>query len=219
MNWPLSVKTASKLQKMLEDWDTGEVDITAMLRQINDEHETWLMRRKVHPLVNDRIEDILAEDENDTGFHWRLDCLNRSMRPLRGGDFGIVAARVDSGKSTALASELTFMAPQVDVLYPGQNRTIIVFNNEGPGKRLKHRCYNAALQMNTTGLVELSQNGTIFEKYVEALGGRNVIKVLNVHDYTMPELEDIVKDLNPAIVVIDMLDNVTLGKAAGNGGD
>jgi replicative DNA helicase len=213
-----SVRTASRLQQALEEWDGGEGDLTSALRQINDDHETWLMKRKQHPLVKDRIEDILHEDAEDIGFHWRLTCLNESMRPLRSGDFGIVAARVDTGKSSWFASELSFMAPQVDQLYPGEDRTIIVFNNEGPGKRLKHRLYNAALEANTKQLVQYSKEGTIYERFVKAQGGRDVFKILNVHDYTMAELEDIVKDLNPAIVVIDMLDNVQADRQATNGG-
>ncbi|CDK30088.1 putative replicative DNA helicase [Burkholderia phage AMP1] len=176
------------------------------------------MRRKKHPKVRDRIEDILEEDENDTGFHWRLNCLNGSMRPLRAGDFGIIGARVDTGKSSFIASELTFMAPQVDQLYPDRERTIVWFNNEGPGKRIKHRLYNAALEESTKELIKRKQAGTIYDDYVQALGGRDLIYVFDVHDYTMSELEDIVKELDPAIVIIDMLDNVQADGQALNGG-
>ncbi|AQT27795.1 AAA family ATPase [Ralstonia phage RS-PI-1] len=214
----VSVRTAAKLQSLLDDFDGGEADMSAALRVINDEHEAFFLRRKKHPKVRDRIEDILEEDENDTGFHFRLNCLNESMRPLRGGDFGIVAARVDTGKSSFFASELTFFAPQVDILYPGRERTIVVFNNEGPGKRLKHRLYNAALRKTTKELIALKQSGTIYDSYVEAVGGRDVIYVFDVHDYTMSELEDIVKELDPAGIVIDMLDNVQADGTATNGG-
>lgn len=214
----VSVRTAVKLQQLLEDFDDGEADLSAALRVINDEHEAFFMHRKKQPKVRDRIEDILEEDENDTGFQWRLNCLNRSMRPLRAGDFGIIGARVDTGKSSFIASELTFMAPQVDQLYPDRERTIVWFNNEGPGKRIKHRLYNAALQDSTKELIERKKKGTIYYDYVQALGGRDLIYVFDVHDYTMSELEDIVKELDPAIVIIDMLDNVQADGQAVNGG-
>lgn len=214
----VSVRTASMLQSLLEQFDEGEADITDSLRIIADRHEDWVVRQKIHPKVKDRIEDILKSEENDEGFHWRLHCLNNAFRPMRSGDFIIVAARVDSGKSSFFASELSFMAPQVDSLYPGQDRTIIVLNNEGPGKRLKHRFYNAALNRATPELVELSKAGTIYEKYVDAQGGRDLFHVFDVHDFTMSQLEDIVKDVNPAIVVVDMLDNVSMDQQAANGG-
>jgi len=214
----VAVRTASKLWTLLEDFEGGEGDLTHSLRQINDEHETFFARRKVHPKVRDRIEDIIEADENDTGLHWRLACLNESMRPLRPGDFGILAARVDSGKSSFLASELTHFAPQLDALYPDEERHIVVFNNEGPGARLKHRCYNAALGKTTRELIAMKQAGTIYEEYVAALGGRESIAIFDVHDYTMHELEDIVKEHKPAVVVIDMLDNVQADGTAINGG-
>lgn len=214
----VSVATATKLQSLLEQFDEGEADLTDHLRIIADRHENWISRNKIHPKVKERIEDILQAEENDTGFHWRLNCLNESMRPLRSGDFIIVAARVDSGKSSFFASELSYMAPQVDAIYPEQERTIIVLNNEGPGKKLKHRFYNAALNATTSELVDMSKDGTIYEKYVEAQGGRDLFYVFDIHDYTMSQLEDIVKDVNPAIVVVDMLDNVQADTAARNGG-
>jgi len=213
-----AVRTATKLQTLLEGFDSGEADLTSGLRQINDEHEDFVTRRKEHPKVRDKIEDIIEADEHDTGLHWRLVCLNESMRPLRGGDFGILAARVDSGKSSFLASELTHFAPQLDALWPGQERSIAVFNNEGPGQRLKHRCYNAALGKTTRELIDLKRAGTLYTDYVAALGGRESISVFDVHDYSMGELEDIVKDVRPAIVVIDMLDNVQADGIAHNGG-
>jgi replicative DNA helicase len=131
------------------------------------------------------------------------------LKPLWEGDFIIVAARVDSGKSTFFASELTHMAAQVDTLYPDQQRPIIVFNNEGPGRKLRHRCFNAAIGWTNSELVEARNSGkNIYEEYVTAQGGRDKIEIYDVHDYTMGQLEDIVKELNPCIVVIDMLDNV-----------
>lgn len=214
----VSVRTATKLQTLLEQFDGGDADLTAALRVINDEHESFFLRRKTHPKVRDRIEDILEEDENDTGFHWRLQCLNGSMRPLREGDFGIIGARVDTGKSSFIASELTYFAPQVIALYPDRERSIVWFNNEGPGKRIKHRLYNAALQETTKELIERKKAGTIYDDYVQALGGRDLIYVFDVHDYAMSELEDIVKELDPAIVIVDMLDNVQSDGQIVNGG-
>lgn len=214
----VSVATASKMQSILEGYDTGDVDITPALRDLAERHENWMNRQMQHPKVRDRIEDILEEDKNDEGLRFRLNCLNEAMRPLRAGDFGIVAARVDTGKSSFFASELSYMSSQVDDLYPGQDRSIIVLNNEGPGKRLKHRFYNACLGVDTKQLIEWKDDGSLYERYVEAQGGRDKFFVYDIHDYTMSQLEDIVKDENPALVVVDMLDNVACDLGAANGG-
>jgi replicative DNA helicase len=215
----VSLATASKLQTLLEQYADGETDLTANLRALSDRHENWIARERKHPKVKDRIEDMLTAEANDTGFHWRLNCLNEALKPLWEGDFIIVAARVDSGKSTFFASELTHMAAQVDTLYPGQDRSIIVLNNEGPGRKLRHRLFNAALGENNEGLVARSKAGTVYGDYLNSIGGRDLIHVFDVHDYTMGGLEDIVKDLNPAIIVVDMLDNVQADvSVATNGG-
>ncbi|AJY42640.1 hypothetical protein BW21_2447 [Burkholderia humptydooensis] len=215
----VSLATATKLQTALEGFNDGEVDLTAALRSLAEQHETWIAREKKFPKVKARIEDMLEETANDTGLHWRLNCLNESMTPAQAGDFIVVAARVDSGKSTFFASELTYMAPQVDVVWPGRDRPIIVLNNEGPGKRLRHRLFNAALGVDNAELVEKSRAGTVYQEYLKAIGGTDRIIVFDVHDYTMSRLEEIIKELDPAVVVYDMLDNVQadIGTAT-NGG-
>ncbi|WP_232456011.1 DnaB-like helicase C-terminal domain-containing protein [Burkholderia ubonensis] len=213
----VSLATASKLQVLLEGYNDGEADLTAGLRQLSEQHENWTLRKAKHPKVKDRIEDMLSMTENDTGFRFRLNVLNECMTPLWEGDFLIVAARVDSGKSTFFASELTYMAEQVPALYGDRDRPIIVFNNEGPGRKLRHRMFNAAIGVDNTALVEKSKAGTVYSEYCAKTGDR--ILIFDVHDYTMGQLEDIVKELDPCIVVIDMLDNVQADvSVAANGG-
>jgi replicative DNA helicase len=214
----VELATASKLKTMLEGYEEGEIDLTQALRTISDRHETWVHTNKKHPKVKDRIEDMLLAVQNDTGFHFRLNCLNAALKPLWEGDFIIVAARVDSGKSSFFASELSYMAPQVDTLYPGQDRTIIVLNNEGPGRKLRHRYFNASLGMSNQELIPLCDKGVVYDEFLKTQGGRDLFHVFDIHDYTMGQLEDIVKDLNPAIVVVDMLDNVQADGQAANGG-
>src|ERR1035437_5815899 len=47
---------------------------------------------------------VIADRISSTGYEWRMDALNRSLGPLRKGNFIIVAARVEVGKTTFLAS-------------------------------------------------------------------------------------------------------------------
>jgi replicative DNA helicase len=129
-----------------------------------------------------------------------------------------LAARPDKGKTTEMASELTFMAPQVDVVYPGEERVILWFNNEGPGRRIVQRNYQAALNCTISELIQLSETGVIKEEYLKACGGRDVIKVMDVHDFWSHEIEDIIRQYKPAIIVFDMVDNIKFGGGLSNGG-
>lgn len=72
---------------------------------------------------------------------WRLNTLNHMLGSLRGGDFGFIFARPETGKTTFLASETTFMAEQL-----GEDAgPILWLNNEEKGSKVKIRCYQAAL--------------------------------------------------------------------------
>jgi replicative DNA helicase len=214
---------ASELERLVKEWDEGDVsqeDFTARMQAINEEYELSTKTKGKNAEVMDSIEDMLDEDENDTGLHWRLPELNRSIRPLRGGDFIIVAGRPDKGKTTFLTCELTYMAKQVDDLYPGEGRRIYWFNNEGPGKRIKYRCYQSALNASTTELIAKRQAGTMHTEYEAAVGGRaNVIGVFDIHDWWNYEVIDAIQQGDKsALIVLDMVDNIRFGGAVSNAG-
>ena len=211
-----ALRLSAELTSMLEQWNNGEdVNITARIREMSDRQP---IGGPVIPYARPDMAAMLEANEKDWGFKWRLSCLNNSMRAMGPGDFGILAARVDQGKTTMLASELTFMAPQVDQLFPGQERSIIILNNEGPGDRIVQRLYQAALGMTIPQMIELSKAGKLEDAYVKACGGRRIIEVLNVHDRPLSYLEDLVAKLNPALVVTDMLDVCQYDGATANGG-
>jgi len=214
-----AAETAYDVTDLLSKWNDGdEIDLYVALRSSVEKYEKTINRTVKMPWVLDDIHDLLLADQNDVGFHWRLDCLNRSMRPLRGGDFGIIAGRPDKGKTTFCTSELTFMAAQVDALYPGEGRSILWLNNEGPGKRIKTRLYQSALNATVSDLVAKMQAKTIEQEYAAAVGRHDVIKILDVHDFWSHEVEDILKNCPPAIVLFDMVDNIKFGGEASNNG-
>ncbi len=155
------------------------------------------------------IEDIIQDADADVGFHFRLDALNKGIKPLTGGDFIIVAAAVDSGKTTFCASEITHMAAQVDKLYPGEQRSILWLNNEGAEDAIVHRVFQATLAESSEGLARLHKEGTLKEKYREGLGGRaGVLRIFPIQGATTSALEKLFSIHKPAVIVFDMLDNV-----------
>lgn len=215
----IATSYAHKMAELLGRWDEGaEVDLFVEAQSLVQSFEQDLNRKVKTPLVADDIEAMLEEDKNDTGLHWRLDCLNSSMRPLRGGDFGIIAARPDKGKTSFLTSELTFMAPQVDAIYPDENRSILWLNNEGPGNRIVKRTYQSAFGETISELVARRDRGTLREDYASVLGRAGIIKVFDIHDFWNYEVEDLIRQYNPAVVVFDMVDNIKFGGLAANNG-
>lgn len=150
------------------------------------------------------IGELLQDEFDDTGVKWRLDCLNRSMRGLRPGDFGIVAGRPDKGKTTFLTDQATCFAPQLP-----PDRNIIWLNNEGPGKRIIPRLYQSALDKTMDELKAMHQAGTLVSAYLEAVGGRaDKIRVIDIHGHNVGQVEAILEENNPGVVIADMIDNI-----------
>lgn len=210
-------RQAAALTAMLEKYNAGEeVSVTKTIGLLA---ESIPLSKDQMPRITTDINQLLDEEQNDWGFHWRLACLSQSMRPSRPGDFIITAARVDQGKTTWLASELSHMAPQVDKLFPGGNRPIIVLNNESVGERVKSRLVQATLGKSIKELVDMRDKGTrIWDETLKMWGGREVVEVYDVHDRPLSYLENIIRRRSPAICVVDMLDNVPFDGAVANGG-
>jgi replicative DNA helicase len=95
--------------------------------------------------VTDDLFEIEKHTVKSPGLRWRLHCLNRSLGPLREGDFGFVFARPESGKTTFLADQITNFAEQA-------TRPIIWFNNEEQGEKVRLRTFQASLGLTSDEL-------------------------------------------------------------------
>lgn len=216
----MQVAMSTQVLDLVEKFNQGgEVDLITGLTQIGDEYNATITRKVKNPQVLDRIEDLLLAEQNETGLAWRLECERQYIKPVVPGDFIVVAARPDKGKTTWCASELTYMAAQVDSIWPGEGREIMWLNNEGPGRRIVTRTFQAALNYTTEQLIEHSQAGTLRDQYREALGGRGgALRIYDIHGWTNIQVEDLVRSRRPALVLFDMIDNINfVGMASNNG--
>lgn len=163
---------------------------------------------KGHAYVEDDIWDLLRDELDEVGLKWRLHCLNEAMRPVRGGDFGIVAARPDQGKTTFLADTVTCFAPQLP-----NERNILWLNNEGKGSRIKPRLYQSALNMTLDQLIAMSATQEtkdhLISMYRTAVGGRlDKIRIVDIHGYSTFQVETLIEENNPGVVIFDMIDHI-----------
>ena len=147
-----AVAAHAEAQALLLQWAEGDLpgDLVTALQAMADRRATAVGALTKASLVPDDMQDILGDELNDAGLKFRLSSLRKSMRGLRPGDFGILAARPDQGKTTLTASEVTYLASQMQ---PGQK--VYWLNNEGPGRRLWPRIYGAALDATTDDLLAL----------------------------------------------------------------
>ena len=224
--------TAFDLASLIERFNAGEeVDLEQSVNGLILEYNKHVLKNVKDPQVRDPIEDMLKAEAEDIGLSWPWECVNRHMKPLRGGDFMVLAARPDKGKTTAISQAATYMAPQVDVLYPGQGRSILWLNNEGPGKNIVFRNFQSALNCTVEEMVTLQNTPCstpdmkekyrhmLREKYATALGGRpGVLRVMDIHGFWSHEVEELIVRYKPAVVVFDMIDNIRFGGEVANNG-
>lgn len=198
------VDLATQVANICSQYELGELEfpISDMVAAKIDEYNINIGAKAA--MWNDTpIEDLLQEDVDESGIRWRLNTLNSHMRPLRGGDFGIIAGRPDKGKTTFLSSEVTFMASQLE-----DDRNIIWLNNEGPSGRIVKRLYQSALNKSITELVELSTNKKLKGMYEKVVGRVDRIRVIDIHGFHVGQVEAILERSNPGVILYDMIDNI-----------
>ncbi len=198
---------ANKLAQSCIDYRGGkEIDLMSLGQQhLNDYKLAVRATDNTDGYIDTPIGTILTESlDFDRGIKWRLEPLRRCMRPLQEGDFGLVCARPDRGKTSFFASELTHMAPQTP-----DDRPILWLNNEGPGKRIYPRLYQAALNMNFMQILDLNKKaGQLERAYGDVVGDPFKIRIKDIHGFNIGQVERIIEEQNPSIVVYDMVDNI-----------
>lgn len=147
--------------------------------------------------VTDDLNELYNETVHKPGLRWRLNALNRSIGSLRKGDFGFIFARPESGKTTFLASEVSYFAEQ-------SSKPILWFNNEEQGSKVQLRIYQA-----TTGtrLIELFGNREKYQnEYSNKTGNR--IKIFDSASITKTAVESSIIQYEPACIIFDQLDKI-----------
>jgi replicative DNA helicase len=192
-----------QLANFVEQWKEGNIeDVMSMTSTMLDKYK---INRGIKQIkwIDTPIAELLKDDFDDAGIRWRLHCLNESMRPLRGGDFIVAAGRPDKGKTSWIASETSFMAPQLP-----EGRNLVWLNNEGPGKRIIPRFWQATLGYTMTQMKASSDAGTLTNEYLHYMQRFDRLRVIDIHGLNNGQVEMIIEANNAGIVIYDMIDNI-----------
>lgn len=156
--------------------------------------------------VTDDLESLLNDTFRKPGLRWRLATLNRMLGSLRGGDFGFIFARPETGKTTFLASETTYMAQQLSE----EDGPILWFNNEEDHRKVKIRCYQATLG---APLTQINANPQAAQNaYLQATKGKHRI-VQTSGPISKDFVEKVVQKYKPRLVIYDQIDKIQGFKA------
>jgi replicative DNA helicase len=148
--------------------------------------------------ITDDLNVLLNEAVTGGGLRWRLESLNHRLGPLRRGNMGCVFGRPEVGKTTFLASQVTYMATQVEA-------PILWFNNEEDGSIVKLRCYQATLGKDLPYLI--SNKESAFKEFMALTKGN--IKIFDDGKIKQSTVEKLCNQLKPSLVVMDKLDFIS----------
>ena len=109
-------------------------------------------------------------------------------------DFTVVH---NTGKTTFLASECTFMASQA-------SSPVVWFNNEEQGEKVMLRCYQAALGRTLEQLfVSIAEARTAFRNIT-----KGNLKLVDQASISRTEVEEVCNKIKPSLIVFDQIDKI-----------
>lgn len=147
--------------------------------------------------VENDLEKLYEDTVLIPGIRWRLDSLNKSLGSLRKGDFGFIFARPETGKTTFLASEVSYFSTQME-------KPILWFNNEEQGNKVMIRCYQAALGETLPQLYSnIKENNTKFKEIT-----RNNIHIYDSSSLYRKKVEEVCREKNPGLILFDQIDKI-----------
>lgn len=213
INRILANKQLSEISLAAHDAKEGRVDVehvTAMFRAFQE------MSAKED--TEEKEEDVFATDDltvlvnssiKKQGLRWRLKTLNRMLGSLRKGDFGFIFARPETGKTTFLASEGTFMAEQLAAnprLISDDEGPILWINNEEQSDKVALRTHQATHGVDLVSLY--SDLPGYNQRYKDKIKGKlKIIKDVGViHRKQVEKLCELYK---PSLIIFDQIDKIT----------
>lgn len=203
----VSMKRAKLLRELsIASYEAAEgkkpyEQVQQLLAALSEEKEE---EKQCDDFVTDDLQDLLDSTYATPGLRWRLNALCQSIGSLRKGDFGFIFARPETGKTTFLSSEVTYMAEQLT-----DGEVVLWINNEEVNDKVKSRVYQGACGV---PLEQLLANPAKWDKvYKDKLAGK--ILIPKQSSYSKWDVERLCKRYKPSLIIIDQIDKITGFKA------
>lgn len=206
-NTILEENTITDVMNIIHQWKQGD-EIKVVSELYKTIEDALLEQTKEDKLIKAdlNVDDFLSLNNVETGLQWHLDCLNRAMRPLRQGDHILLAARIDSGKTSFLLDQVAYMARQLP-----EGKIIKYFGNEDSVKTLQARILSLITEKSYE---ELGQDRDLVKSTLDWV--KSKIDFIEFHGRSTTDAEKELRKGDIGLVVFDLLDHVNLSKAVGN---
>jgi replicative DNA helicase len=152
--------------------------------------------------VSENITSTL-KSVSEPGLPWRLNELNISCGPLRQGDFVIIGARPETGKTTFLAAEVSNMAAHIP-----DDRPVVWVNNEERSDKVMLRIQQATLGIGVKDIQADPAKAMADYQAIMRIKNRILVTGSNAGLNSADALTSKFRELKPALIVFDQLDKV-----------
>lgn len=206
---------ATKANQLIQRWDEGgEVELFDEMVDLYKDHSAALRRQTKDPWVKVDFQSLFdIKKMRDSSFEWAVPELNVSIGPAPLKQFYLFGGRPDAGKTTFIAQNINKWGREAMRKW-GLKRPIIIFNNEGDTEKYQRRMIQSGLNMTTFELIDKGwewcreqYNNTVCP-YGNDNSADDMIRIMQVQGYSVKDLEFIIEEQNPCVVIYDMLDNV-----------
>lgn len=158
------VRFTSEVSQHCRDLREGSINPLDFIAKVDKTTKT-LASRTSAPMDEYSLDNIAKHQRTTPGLYHRLEDLNKSIGPLRKGDFVVIAKRPEVGGTSFLCSEMSYMIEQLP-----EKANAILFNNEEEPTKVYTRMVGAALGVDYRTM--MTAHALHQQKYDQWLDGR-----------------------------------------------
>lgn len=198
---------AKQLQRSLITTTDSELDINVLkdkLKEYEKELENFKSGEEPNFIVND-LERITTSNMRNKGLQWKLSCLQNAIGFIIKGDFIIIAAYVNVGKTTFAVSEAIHMAKQLE------DGNVLWLNNEEFNDRVIQKFWTSALKSTWDVIVKYKERAKIAYKKLMN-GDLNRIQLIDIRSLTLTDIKKIIEKMKPKLIIVDQIDKINVVK-------
>lgn len=157
--------------------------------------------------IKNDFDRIKQKTDRTDSLKFRLDVLNECLGGLLPGDFGIVGAYAEAGKTSFLVSEVTYIAENME------EGCVFWLNNEEPEDRIYRRIWESVLETDWDNILRWEEKA---KKKFEAKfkGDLHRIRLYDIRTMPLYQVKKLVDKHKPKLIVIDLADKVIFGQSA-----
>lgn len=206
---------SGKAGAIIHAYNNGnEVDLAFLLQQAATTTRRNMIDGVEAKWCRTSLADLLAHEADEGGLQFTaMRPLAMSIKGLQPGDNIAIAAPTDKGKTSLLCRFASDWQVQARTMF--KDRPLLYLVNEGTADRIKLRLAQTALGVDRVTLNTLVASGEADARIAELWGSEDLMRVVNIHGKSLPQVINMVGQHNPYMVISDMTGRI---RAASNKG-